>query len=72
MKINLIPVDTVEYGVFNYPKGMEDWRCFRIEYGGHAEQCLTEGHIWLPPQADPQQLEIFLMGMQAYSGIWSL
>jgi len=66
----IISVDLVEYGVFRHPKGMEGWRSFRIEYGGHAEECLTEGHVLLPPNADPQQLEIFLMGMQAYNQIW--
>jgi len=69
-KIEIIDISLVEYGVQSYPKGMENWRCFRIEYGGHAEDCLAEGHIWLPPQSDPQQLEMFLMGMQAYHQIW--
>jgi len=68
--IKIISVDTVEYGVQSFPEGMENWRCFRIEYGGCNEDCLAEGHIWLPPEADPQQLEMFLMGMQAYHQIW--
>ena len=50
-------VSLVEYGVFRYPKGLEEWRCYRIEYGGHAEDCITEGHIWLPPTLDPRLVE---------------
>ena len=53
-------VSLVEYGVFNYPKGLEEWRCFRIEYGGHAENCITEGHIWLPPDTPPEVIERIL------------
>ena len=68
--IKIIDVDTVEYGVQNYPGGMENWQMYRIEYGGHAENCLTEGILWLPPGADPQQFVMFLMGMQAYNQIW--
>jgi len=50
-------VSLVEYGVFRYPKGLEEWRCYRIEYGGHASDCITEGHIWLPPNLSPQAIE---------------
>lgn len=53
-------VSLVEYGVFRYPKGLENWRLYRIEYGGHAEMCITEGSIWLPPNLDPQKLTAFI------------
>jgi hypothetical protein len=55
-------VSLVEYGVFNYPKGMEGWRMFRIEYGGHAESCVCEGHIWLPRGVNPEDIERLLSG----------
>lgn len=54
----------IEQGVFNYPPGMEGWRNYRIEYGGHAEYCLREGIIWLPPHADPMAVERFLQRIQ--------
>ena len=60
----IIDISLVEYGVFRHPKGMEDWRCYRIEYGGHAEQCLTEGHIWLPHDTKHQEIEKLLEEMQ--------
>lgn len=44
MRINLI-----EVAAFNHPHGLKDWRFFRIEYGGHAEECIHEKYIWLPP-----------------------
>jgi hypothetical protein len=47
----------VEYGVYNYPEGLEGWRFFRIEYGGHAESCIKECVLWLPPDCDPCELE---------------
>ena len=47
-----MPVDLIEQGVITFPRGMDGWRMYRIEYGGHAENCLCEGTIWLPPYAD--------------------
>ena len=41
-------VSLVELGVYAPPRGMEGWRCFRIEYGGYAESCLVEGLLWIP------------------------
>ena len=55
MKVSLI-----EYGVFKFPEGLENWHCYRIEYGGHAENCITEGHIWLPPDVSPRIIESIL------------
>jgi len=52
------PVNLVEQGVFTYPSPeMFGWRFFRIEYGGHAEECVCEGAIWLPPGVDPERIE---------------
>ena len=45
-------ISLVEYGIFRYPEGLEGWRCFRMEYGGHAQDCIKECVIWLPPQFD--------------------
>lgn len=42
------------------PKGMEDYRYFRIEYGGSNKDCLVEGNVWLPVDCSPEQLEFFL------------
>lgn len=56
MRINLI-----EQVVYHYPKGLEGWRMYRIEYGGHAENCVYEGMIWLPGWVDPEQTEGILM-----------
>lgn len=53
-------VSLVEYAVFKYPEGLEGWSCYRIEYGGHAEACITEGHIWLPPDVSPEVVERML------------
>ena len=58
------PVSLVEYAVFRRPEGLEGWRLYRIEYGGHAENCITEGSIWLPPNLSPQALED---GIQFYA-----
>jgi hypothetical protein len=57
-------VDLVEYGVQRYPEGMEKWRMYRIEYGGHAEACRCEGVIWLPEHVDPEKFERFMARIQ--------
>ena len=59
----VMPTSLIEQGVLNYPAGMEGWRMYRIEYGGHAENCLCEGTIWLPPDADRWSFERFLQRM---------
>lgn len=56
-------ISLVEYGVQNYPKGMEKFRLYRIEYGGHAESCLCEGLIWLPQGISADYFEGLLEGM---------
>ena len=53
-------ISLVEQGVFTYPDGMEDWRFYRIEYGGHAKDCVCEGSIWLPQHFDPEIIEKLL------------
>jgi hypothetical protein len=59
-----VRVDLVEMVVFHPPQGMEDWRYYRIEYGGHAQHCLVEGGIWLPQDADPDDVEQMFQEMQ--------
>ena len=56
-------VDLTEYGVQNWPDGMEGCRLFRIEYGGVNEGCVYEGSIWMPPTFDRDRLEEFLQAM---------
>lgn len=46
------------------PKTMEDYRYYRIEYGGSNKECLTEGGIWLPIDCPPELLQ-FLLGTEA-------
>jgi len=58
-------VDVVEEAIMNYdalPGEMRGWRRLRIEYGGHAEACLLETVVYLPPDADVERLERLLNG----------
>jgi len=50
----------IELAVFHYPEGMEGMRCYRIEYGGHGEDCVREEMIWLPAHVDPERIENIL------------
>jgi len=50
-------VDSIEMGVQSYPEGFEGWRLIRLEYGGHAEYCLKECVLWVPPKANVEDLE---------------
>ena len=59
-------ISFVEYGVFRYPPGLEGWRCYRIEYGGHAEDCIKECVIWLPPNLDPDDIEALYRKAQGF------
>lgn len=71
--VKILDVDTTEQFIMNQdalPEAMRDWRNYRIEYGGCNEECLWEGNIMLPPEADPTLLVQFLMGTIAYHQIW--
>ena len=74
VSIRVLDVDTVEEMVMNpdavHP-ALRDWRHYRIEYGGCNEDCIYEGRILLPPQADPDALVQLLLGMQAHGQIWT-
>jgi hypothetical protein len=50
-------ISLIEQMVYRYPAGMEKFRLFRIEYGGHASACLSEGIIWLPATMNPDRIE---------------
>ena len=51
-------IGLIEYGVQSFPAPeFVGWRFFRIEYGGHAEHCLKEVHIWFPPGFDVNRFE---------------
>lgn len=56
-------ISLIEQMVQNCPKGMEHFRLFRIEYGGHASHCLCEGVIWLPETIDEVFAEKYLQGL---------
>lgn len=46
-----------EMMAFTKPKGLENYRFYRIEYGGHAMDCVYEGAIWLPENVDREEIE---------------
>jgi hypothetical protein len=39
------------------PKGLENYRFYRIEYGGANEDCVYEGALWLPKHVDRKEIE---------------
>jgi hypothetical protein len=53
-------IGMTEYGVRQYPRGLEGCRLFRIEYGGFNEMELAETTIWLPPEVDVREFELYL------------
>ena len=42
------------------PDELRGWRRYRIEYGGHAEKCVLETPIYLPPWVRVERLERLL------------
>lgn len=63
-----LPVSLIEMFVFHPPEGLEGWHYYRVEVGGHAMACITEGGIWLPPWADPTDIEEYIMRTQRREG----
>jgi hypothetical protein len=46
--------------IMNYdalPPEFLGWRNFRIEYGGHAQDCIMERVIYVPPNFDVYKFE---------------
>ena len=56
-------IGMTEQIVIRYPKGLEECRLFRIEYGGFNEMELAETTIWLPPNTDVREFEEYLRKM---------
>lgn len=53
----------VEYAVFNYPKGLEQYRFIRIEYYNEEDvYAFREEHLWVPNKTDLNKLEEALNG----------
>lgn len=53
-------VGLIENMILNYdalPKEFFGWRHFRIEYGGHASECIREDTILVPPNFDIYKFE---------------
>lgn len=50
-------ISLVEQMVQRPPRNMQGWRMYRIEYGGHAEQCNVEGVVWFPKWFDARVFE---------------
>jgi len=49
--------------IMNYdalPKALNGWKMYRVEYGGFNESCIMEKMIYLPPFADPHDIEKIL------------
>lgn len=46
-----------------YEGPLKDFRMYRYEYGGHAQDCLFEGRLLVPKHADPEAVSQLLMGM---------
>ena len=59
----MIDIDFTEEMILNpdaLPEQMRDMRRYRIEYGGHAESCIKECTIYLPPYVNYHDLLEFI------------
>ena len=73
--LNVVDVGTVEEAVLNpdaLAPELRGWRYYRLEYGGCNEDCIWEGRVLLPPNADPDALAQLILGMQAHGQIWRI
>ncbi|MCU7800298.1 MAG: hypothetical protein KZQ70_09175 [gamma proteobacterium symbiont of Lucinoma myriamae] len=64
MARKVIDVSLIGMRTHKHPPGMENWRYFRIEYGGSRHQTLAEEGLWLPPNLDEEEIENLLMKAQ--------
>ena len=56
-----VPVSLTEEFILNYsalPKELDGWRYYRCEYNGHAQSCVKETPIYLPPRADAYVIDL--------------
>jgi hypothetical protein len=67
-----VPVGLIEQFILNYkavpPEFGEvgnEWRNYRIEYGGHAQSCFMEKVIYLPRYGDSYVIELLFDFWQA-------
>ena len=51
-------VNDVEEMILNEESPVYGWRMFRLEYGGHAQDCIVEGHVFIPPEKCDKAYEI--------------
>jgi len=62
-KAKKLYVDVTEEIIMNpdaLPDELRGWRRYRVEYGGHAERCVLETPIYLPPRVRVERLERLL------------
>ena len=51
-------VGYTEEMIMNQDCPVTGWRRFRLEYGGHATECLAEGTVYIPPNLIHKSYEI--------------
>ena len=52
-----ISLQTLEIDVARHPEDFKDWKLFHIEYCNSVEYCLKICSLWLPPNADIEELK---------------
>ena len=65
-----VPVSLTEEFILNYsaiPKELNNWRYYRIEYGGHAQSCFMERPVYLPPGADAYMFDLLFDFWQTFT-----
>ena len=68
--VNVMDVSFIGYGIYSSPFPFGGWSAGRLEYAGHAEDCLCETQLW-HPYGDPDLLATHIIGAQAYWQLWS-
>jgi hypothetical protein len=51
-------IDAVEEMILNEENPIYGWKKFRLEYWDHAENCIVEGVIYIPPDKLEKYYEI--------------
>ena len=55
--VDILSVKATEVKVVSHPDGLKGWKAARLEYNDHVGYCRFMSSLWLPPNANIDELE---------------
>jgi hypothetical protein len=57
MKFDFTPIE-----VLQYPKGLEGWKLYLVQYENGEGEIVSESKIWFPANFDPKMILYMIFG----------